>query len=470
MAIDLVIKNGKVVTPERVLEADVAVDKGKVVALGEARIFPEAKKTIDAKDKLVFPGGIDSHTHFETKFMGAIPEETWETGTNAAALGGTTTVINFSIQQKGKPLMDSINADIQRAGGLAVVDFALHGCFIDLSNVEAVIDEIPDLVKAGVPSIKEFLIYRHEGWMVDDWALFNIMEKSMIYKGFVGIHAENAYIGEGMRDRLTKEGKTEPKYHPISKPSFVESEAIQRSCAIAEATNAYMYIVHMSTKEGVRLVGGFREKGMPIYSETCTHYLKFTDALHGDPKMGVYSQLSPPLRKMNDVDALWEGLASGAVSIIGSDHAPFNKASKEKGYSLKGFITVPNGAPGVLERFPVVYSEGVGKNKISLTRFVEITSTNSAKMFGLYPRKGTIAPGSDADIVVFDPKKKVKLGQHLYEDMDWSLFEGVEITGFPETTLLRGKVIVENGKVVGKAGEGRFVDGRMDEGVIRSIT
>ena len=470
MAIDLVIKNGKVVTPERVLEADVAVDKGKVVALGEGKIFPEAKKTIDAKDKLVFPGGIDSHTHFETKFMGAVPEETWEKGTKAAALGGTTTVINFSIQQTGKPLMDSVKADIARAGSLAVTDFALHGCFIDFSNVDAVLDEIPVLVKAGVPSIKEFLIYRDVGWMVDDWALYNILEKSMKYLGFVGIHAENAYIGEGLRQRLTKEGKIEPKYHPISKPNLVEAEAIQRSCAIAEATKAYMYIVHMSTHEGVRLVKGFREKGMPIFSETCPHYLYYTDALHGDPKMGVYSQLSPPLRKEEDIDALWAGLASGAVSIVGSDHAPFNKASKEKGYELKGFITVPNGAPGVLERFPVVYSEGVGKNRISLTRFVEITSTNSAKMFGLYPRKGTIAPGSDADIVVFDPKKKVKLGAHLYEGMDWSIFEGVDITGFPETTLLRGKVIVENGKVVGKAGEGRFVEGKMDEEAIRSIT
>ena len=470
MAIDLIIENGKVVTTEGVAEADVAIDKGKVVGIGGKGIFPEAERKIDARGKLVLPGAIDPHTHFEITFMGVSPEETWEMGTKAAAIGGTTTIINFTIQQKGRPLMEAIKADIEHLNKLAVVDVALHGCFTDFSDVDAVVNEIPALFDAGVPSIKEFMIYRHEGWMVDDWALYNVLEKIREYNGFVGIHAENAYIGEGLRNKFTAEGKTEPKYHPISKPNFVEAEAIQRGCSIADFARANLYIAHMSTKEGVQIVGGYRSKGVPIFSETCTHYLIFKEGVHADPEMGIYSQMSPPLRKQEDIDALWGGLANGTVSFIGSDHVPFNKASKEAGYKRNGFITIPNGVPGVLERLPVVYSEGVRKNRISLPRMVEVTSTNAAKMFGLYPRKGTIAPGSDADIVIFDPEKKETLGAHFYEGVDWSIFEGIEVTGFPAITLLKGKVIVEDKKFLGKAGDGQFVKGKVDENVAKSIT
>jgi len=470
MQIDLLIKNGKVVTPNQVYIADVAIKDGKIICVGDSSVFTEAEKIIDAGGKYLLPGGIDSHTHFETPFQGAVPEETWETGTKAAAIGGTTTIINFSIQKQGKPLLDSVKSDVDRASKMIAVDFALHGCFTDFSDVDAIINEIPELYAYGCPSIKEFLIYRKQGWMIDDWTLFNVLKKNKEYKGFVGIHAESAYIGEGLRDQLTKEGKTEPKYHPISKPNFVEAEAIQRSCAIAEFTGSPMYIVHMSTHEGVDIVGKHRAAGLPIYSETCTHYLTLTDEVHGSPDLGVYSQLSPPLRKQEDIDALWQGIVNGAVSIIGSDHAPFNKASKETGYNIDGFITVPNGAPGVLERMPILFSEGVSKNRISVSRFSEITSTNAAKMFGLYPQKGIIAPGSDADIVIFDPNRKEKLGEHLYEAMDWSLFEGREVVGSPVMTILRGKVIAEDMKYTGAGGDGEFIKGKIDDDVMKSIT
>lgn len=471
MVIDLLIKNGTVVNPEGVVKADVAISKGKIVGIGNKGLFEEAKEVIDAKDTLLFPGGVDSHTHFETPFQGAVPKETWETGTKAAAIGGTTTAINFSIQKKGRPLMDSINVDIERANKLAVIDFAFHGAYTDFSDMDAVINEIPELFKAGITSIKEFMIYKRQGFMIDDWMLFNILNKIKEYGGFVGVHAENAPIGEGFREKLTEDGKTATKYHPISKPNFVEAEAIQRACSIAKFAGSKLYIAHMSTKEGVQIIKSYKNKSLPMYSETCTHYLTLTEKVHQDEgKLGIYSLLSPPLRREEDIKALWKGLEDGDVSLVGSDHAPFLTEHKMQGWQKEGFMGVANGAPGIFERMPVVYSEGVCKGKISLTTYVKVTSTNAAKMFGLYPRKGIIAPSSDADIVVFDPEKEVSLcAADWYEDIDWSLYENMKIKGFPEMTLIRGKVVAKDGKCVANAGYGGFIKGKMNEDAVSTV-
>ncbi|KXA97166.1 hypothetical protein AKJ39_03615 [candidate division MSBL1 archaeon SCGC-AAA259J03] len=457
MVIDLVINNGKVVTAEGIVEADVAIDGGKVVSLGYKSILPDAEREIDASHKYVIPGGIDPHTHFETPFQGAMPEETWETGTKAAALGGTTSVVKFSIQEEGSPLMDTVEKDIERASNLSVIDFALHGSFIDVSDIDSVVQEIKPIIGMGVSSFKEFLIYKKQGWMIDDWGLYRVANEVGKNGGILAVHAENAPIGEGLREQMTQEGKTAPEYHPKSKPNFVEAEAIQRAASIANFADSPFYIVHMSTQEGVQILREFQNKGACTFAETCTHYLKFTDKMHkGD--MGVLSLMSPPLRKKEDIKTLWNGLSDGTVAMVGSDHAPYSSEPKQKGYQERGFISVPNGAPGVLERLPIMYSEGVRKNRISLSKFVEITSTNPAKLMGMYPQKGTIAPGSDADIVVLDPEKEVTLGADWYDDVDWSLYENIKVQGFPQIVLSKGDLIVENDEFYGEAGRGQFIE------------
>ncbi|RLI77419.1 dihydropyrimidinase, partial [Archaeoglobales archaeon] len=447
-------KDGRVVLPGGVVEANIAIEGGKIVGIGKGDIFPKAETVLNARNKIVIPGGIDAHTHFETPFMGALPEETWELGTKAAATGGTTCVVNFSIQKQGKKLKEAIDADIERASKLSIIDFALHGCFTDIANMDSVISEIKPLIEMGVLSFKEFLIYKKEGWMIDDWGLFKILKEVGEYGGIVGVHAENAPIGEGFQEELTNEGKTESKYHPISKPNFVEAEAIQRASSIATFANAPLYIVHMSTKEGVEIVRRFRDGGAKIFAETCTHYLCFTEEVH---ERDFKSLISPPLRKEEDILALWEGLSKGIVSIVASDHAPFNSGDKEKGFRNRGFITVPNGAPGVLERIPMIFYEGVVKGRITLQKMVEVTSTNVAKLLGLYPKKGVIAPGSDADLVIIDPDKEVTLGCGLYDAIDWSLYEGMKIKGFPSEVLSKGEIVVEDGEFYGKPGHGEFI-------------
>jgi dihydropyrimidinase len=464
---DLVIENGKVVWPSGVFDANIAVDKGKIVSVGKTVL--KADRVINARGKLVLPGLIDSHSHIAQPFMGALPKETWETGTKSAAFGGITTTLDFAVQFDSLTfertgLTRGIKNREEVADKEAVIDFAFHGIFIDFSDMEEVVREMKEAVDYGYPSFKEFMTY--EGLSVDDWNLYQILCNAREIGATVGVHAENLVLELSLTKKFVKEGKTTAKYHPLAKPNVVEAEAIQRAILIAEWAKSRLYIAHMSTKEGVSLVRTARQRGSSIYAETCPQYLTLTDDLYSRPN-GAHYIISPPLRKKEDIEELWKGLADGTVSLYGSDHVPLPGESKLKAES---FDKCPNGAPSNELMLPILYSEGVRKGRISLPRLVEVSSLNAAKLFGLYPKKGLLAPGYDADIVLLDPKlmKTVRLVD-LHMDIDYVNWEGWKLTGWPTMIISKGKVIIENGQFLGKAGDGEPVKGKIDEALTKTI-
>jgi dihydropyrimidinase len=468
MLMDVVIEKGRIVTAAGVYEGDLAISGERIAAVGRAGTFPEAKARINAEGLYVLPGAIDTHSHIEEPFQGCVPEEDWSQATRAAARGGTTSVFNFVIQENGQPLSELVRRHQARAGKMSLIDFNFHGVFTDFRDLQALRSEIPRLFELGVTSVKQFMIYTREGLATDDWVLYNILREVSSRGGIVGVHAENCAIGEGLTARLAAEGRTQATDWPSAKPPFVEAEAVQRAAMIAEFARANLYVVHTSTREAVQLARVSRARGLPLFLETCPHYLTFTEERLAAAD-GKYQIISPPFRRREDVDALWEGLADGTISIIGSDHNAYGRKDKDPGYERAGFLGVANGQPGILEILAVLHNEGVRKGRISLERMVEVSSTNAAKMFGLYPQKGTIAPGSDADLVLFDPRREVVLGSHLYEAADTSFYEGMRVTGFPAATLVRGRLVVRDGEVLADPGSGRFVGAASKPGMYAGI-
>ncbi len=466
MSIDLIIKNGTVVAPGGAVKTAVAVEGEKILAVGDASCFSEAKKVIDATGKIVIPGGIDTHSHFEIFFMGEKSPETWDTASIASAIGGTTTTVDFALQPKGKTLLDGVKAQLERAEELSAIDYTTRPLITDMDDIEKVVDGIEECIDFGLTGFKGATIYRKPGWYENDWQLYRIMKRVTEVGGLWSAHAENCLIGEEMQNWLVSQGKTDPKYHGVAKPNFVENMDIQKLSILAEELGTYLYVVHTTTKEGPGLIQNYRDKGVAVFCETCPHYLWLTEAKF-EPKFprGIMYMCSPPLRKQEDIDALWDGVKAGIVQTVGSDHCGFTMAMKQK-YSDR-FNEIPNGFPGCEVRVPVIYQEGVAKRGLSLEKFVDVISTNAAKIFGMYPKKGIIAPGSDADIVVFDPNKKHSLNAaDLHMGTDLSVYEGMEVTGWPTETILRGKVIVENEKFVGIRGEGQFIKTKLDKTVM----
>ncbi|MCL0077203.1 dihydropyrimidinase [Dehalococcoidia bacterium] len=470
MTVGLVIENGTVVSCLGVLKTDIAVDGEKILALGSKSAFPKAERVIDANGKIVIPGGIDPHSHFELSFMGAKPPENWDVASVAAAIGGTTTTVDFASRSyKGEPLIDAVKRQFSRAKELSAIDYTTKPMVVHLADLDQVLDGMKEVVDYGIPSFKVFQIYTQQGWYANDWEVYSIFKRAKELDGMITIHAENCLIGEGRQAELVKQGKTDPKYHGLAKPNFVENLAIQTCMTLAEVLGTKTYIVHTTTKEGPGIIASYRRKGLPVFCETCTHYLWLTEDMF-EPKFpnGIMYMCSPPIRKQEDVEALWEGIRDGTVHTVGSDHVAFTK--KQKKESSDVFMKIPNGFPGCEVRVPVVFSEGVLKRGLSLQRFAEVVSTNAAKIFGFYPKKGVIAPGSDADIVIIDPNKKHSLNTaDLHMGTDLSVFEGKEVTGWPVMTILRGKVIVENEKFVGKLGAGEFVKGKIEDPIIATV-
>lgn len=469
MDYDLIIKNGKVVTPNGIINGDIAVKGEKIAAIGETNSFQNAKKIVDAEGKIVLPGGIDTHSHIELSFMGAKPPETWEQASIAAAIGGTTTTIDFASQDKGEYLFDAVKRQFERADKLSVIDYTTTPILCDLVNMNKLLSGIEECVKNGIPSFKGATIYREVGWYEDDWQIYQVMRKAKELGALMSWHSENCLIGEARQIELVSQGKTDPKYHGIAKPNFVEDMDIYKLMMVAQELGTKTYIVHTSTKDGPSIIESFKKKGLPIYCETCTHYLWLTDSTF-EPKAprGIYYMCSPPLRKQADIEALWDGIKSGIVQTVGSDHVAFTKAQKED--HSEAFMDIPNGFPGNEARLSIVFQEGVSKRNLSLEKFAKVTATNAAKLFGLYPKKGILMPGSDADIVIFDPNKKHSLNaEDLHMGTDLSVYEGTEITGWPTMTMLRGKIIVENEEFKGKAGQGQFVKGTLDDSIMESV-
>jgi dihydropyrimidinase len=448
------IKNGTVVTASDEYRGDVLVEDEKIAVIGTT-LDVHADTIIDASGKYVLPGGIDVHTHLDMPFGGTVSADDFESGTRAAAFGGTTSIVDFAIQYRGQTLHHALETWARKAEGKAVIDYGFHMIVTQLDDqVEAEMDQ---LVRQGVTSFKLFMAYPGV-FMLDDASIFKALLRTGKNGGSICIHAENGGVIDVLVQRALAEGRTAPRYHALTRPARAEAEATHRAIALAEIAGVPIYIVHLSSAEALEMVTEARDRGLPVYAETCPQYLFLSYDNYEEPGFaGAKYVMSPPLREKAQQDRLWRGLAFDDLQVISTDHCPFcMKEQKELG--TNDFSKIPNGAPGIETRMSLVYDGGVAAGRISLNRFVELTSTSPAKIFGLFPRKGTIAPGSDADIVVFDPARTITLSvDTLHMNVDYNPYQGRQVTGATDTVLSRGRLVIENGKYVGRAGAGTFL-------------
>lgn len=449
------IKNGRIITAVDDYRGDILIEDETVALIGRT-LNVDADTVIDASGRYVIPGGIDPHTHLELPFGGTFSSDDFRTGTIAAAHGGTTTIIDFAVQYKGESLLQALDNWHKKAEGKPAIDYSFHLIVTDLPD-----ERLPELKRLildeGVMSFKLFMAYPGV-FLVDDGTIFKAMTAAGETGGLVCMHAENGVVIEVMVKRALAEGKTAPKYHALTRSPKAEAEGTGRAIAIAEMANAPVYIVHLSCYDALKKVKEARDLGLPAYAETCPQYL-FLDYSYYEQEgfEGAKYVMTPPLREKWHQDELWKGLRMDDLQVVSTDHCPFCfKEQKELG--LNDFSKIPNGGPGIENRVSLIYNGGVVGGRIGLNRFVELVSTAPAKMFGLFPKKGTIAIGSDADIVIFDPDAEMTISAKTHHmNVDYSAYEGMKIKGVTETVLSRGKVIIENGQYVGTPGEGRFL-------------
>jgi len=448
---DLLIKGGTVVTPNDSFRADIGVSEGKIQAIG-IDLPGKAEKVVDAKGKYVLPGAIDAHTHMDMPFMGAVTADDFESGTACAAYGGVTTLLDFAIQPREKDFLETLKIWHGKADNKTFIDYGFH---VGVTNLnEAAVKQIPEVLKAGVSSFKLFMTYSKGGLFSDDATIYRILEESKKQGFLVQVHAENDTVLEMMKERYLKGGNTSAEFHAKSRPNFVEAEATHRALALATASGGNLYVVHMTCMESLVELANAKGFGN-VYGETCPHYLTLTDDKYLSPK-GKRFILSPPLRSKEDNAALWAGLHDEILTTVATDHCAFTDAQKDMGKD--DFTKVPNGAPGTETMMPVLFTEGVRKNRITLNQLVKFTSFNTAKIFGMYPAKGSLNIGSDADIVVFDPKIEMELSaRNLHSKSNYSVFEGITAKGMPVHTFVRGSPVLYDRKLVGKRGAGKFV-------------
>lgn len=449
---DSIIKGGRIITAADTFKADIGIKDETIVQIGLDLEDKEAK-IIDAKGKYVMPGGIDPHTHMDMPFGGTYASDDFNTGTIAAACGGTTTIVDFSVQPKGKTLKEAAEIWRKKADGKAVIDYGFHLAITDMND--DILEEIPSIIKAGYSTFKLFMTY--DGLRVTDYTLMKTLKKVSENGGLISVHAENYHAINYFTEKLKSEGKVEPKYHAASRPAMVEGEAVGRAIKLAKLCGTPLYIVHNSCEESASEIQRAREEGYPIMGETCPQYLLLSLDNYEEPGFdGAKYVMSPPLRDKSNWPYMWKSLAKNTVQLVATDHCPFFMEQKELGKEF--FAKIPNGAPGVELRMALMHTYGVLEKRFDLQRFVQITSTNAAKIFGMYPKKGTIAVGSDADIVIFNPDiEKTVTKDMLHENVDYTPYEGMKLKGYPEVTISRGKVIVENGQFIGEKGCGKFI-------------
>ena len=458
----LLIKNGRIITAADDYVADIYIENEKIVTIGK-NLTVTADKVIDAKNKLVIPGGIDPHVHLDMPFMGTYSSDNYETGTRAALFGGTTMVIDFILQTQGKSLYAALNEWKGRSDGNAVGDYSFHMAVTDFNpSTQA---EIKDMIeKEGITSFKTFMAYKG-ALMIDDRQMVGLMNEVKKHGGMVTTHATNGDMIDYLVAKHKSEGKTSPLYHYISQPEITEAEATARFSDMAEYTGVPAYVVHMTCEGALNHIRDASKRNQKVFVETCIQYLVLDASLYDKGFESAKWVMSPPLREKKDQAALWAGINQGIVQVVATDHCPFMWEQKKMGEN--DFSKIPNGHPAVEHRMELLFSEGVKKDKISLNKFVEVTSTNVAKIFGMYPQKGTIAVGSDADIVVFDPDKKHSISVNTHHmNCDYSGYEGWEITGKCETVILRGKVAVDNNKLLVDKGYGKFIKRNKVSGII----
>jgi dihydropyrimidinase len=448
------IRNGRIVTAQDDYQADLLIEDQTISAVGR-NLQVQADKIEDASGLLVMPGGVDVHTHLDMPFGGTVSSDDFETGTRAAAFGGTTTLIDFAIQSRGQTMRSALDTWFKKADGKAVTDYSFHMIVTDLQD--AGVEEMKSLIRDGVTSFKLFMAYPGV-LMVDDATIFRALKVASKTGGLICIHAENG----GVIDLIVKEtlarGRKAPKYHALSRPTTAEAEATGRAIALAEMAGAPIYIVHLSCAEALNKVREARDRGLPAYAETCPQYLFLSIEDYDRPGFeGAKYVFTPPLREKWNQEELWKGLAKDQLQVISTDHCPFCfKEQKELGKD--DFTKIPSGGPGVENRLALVYNGGVRTGKISLNRWVELVSTAPAKMFGLFPRKGSVSIGSDADIVLFDPEAETTISASTHHmRVDYSLYEGWKIRGVSRKVYARGKLIVDGNSFLGRAGSGSFI-------------
>jgi dihydropyrimidinase len=451
----ILIKGGRVITAADDYVADVYVEDERISLIGESLDQP-ADKVIDAIGKYVLPGGVDPHTHLDMPFGGTVTIDDVESGQTSAAFGGTTTHVDFIIQPQGSSFADAVDEWRAKANGKQVIDMGYHMAVTDLKE-GGTLEELAGLPDQGITSYKLFMAYKG-ALMVDDETLFRTMQVAAETGALVMVHAENGDAIDVLVTEALAAGHTEPKYHALTRPPETEGEATNRAIQLARVAGSPLYVVHVSCAESVEPIQLAREKGWNVWGETCTQYffVDYTFLERPDFEGAKYVYTPPPRDKANQ-DVLWNAVRTDKLSAISTDHCAF-LWDGQKTIGRDDFSKIPNGGPGLENRLQMIHEFGVRGGRISLNRMVELLSTNPAKLFGLYPRKGTIAVGSDADIVVFDPEKRVTISASTHHSKsDYNLFEGTEVTGTPELVLLRGNVLVEGDELVAQPGIGQFV-------------
>lgn len=447
------ITNGRIVTATDDYIGDILIEDEQIVATG-ALNHVQADTTLDATGKYIFPGAIDVHTHMELPLPTTVGSDDFTTGTIAAACGGTTAILDFANQKRGQSLMEALQAWHAKADGNAVIDYGFHMCITDLANApEAAMDE---MIAAGITTFKLLMAYPNT-FMVDDETIFRVLRRSARLGGLVMVHAENGIVIDLIVREAVATGHTTPAYHALTRPAILEAEATQRAITLARLAESPLYVVHVSCANSLEAIAAARAKGWAVWGETCPQYLYLNDGCYAAPGFEAAKFVcTPPMRRPADNDALWRGLQRRELQVVSTDHADFNfKGQKDLGRD--DFTKIPNGLPGVEHRVMLMY-EGVNRGLLDIHHFVDLVATMPAKLFGLFPRKGTIAPGSDADLVIFDPKRSLTISaSNQHQRVDYTPYEGITVHGVPETVLLRGRVIVQNGEYVGGKGGGAFL-------------
>jgi len=448
----VLLKNGRVVTADSDAVCDILIEGETIAAIGRNLPANDAE-VIDCTGKIVVPGGIDPHVHLEMPFMGTFSSDTYETGTRAALHGGTTTVIDFILQKQGNSLRAAFEEWSGRATGNAVGDYSFHMAVTDFNPSTK--EEIKEVIAEGITSFKTFMAYKG-ALMIDDAQMVGLMQEVKRHGGLVTAHATNGDMIDTLIAQHRAQGKLTPLYHYLSQPEVTEAEASGRFADIANYTGVNAYIVHLTCEGALNQVRRATERNQRVLVETCIQYLVLDASLYEDEANGAKVVMSPPLREKKDQATLWAGINQGLVNVVGTDHCPFMWEQKLLGKD--DFSKIPNGHPAVEHRMELLFSEGVQQGKISLQKFVEITSTNAAKIFGMFPRKGTVSIGADADLVVIDPARKHQVSADTHHmNCDYSAYEGWELTGKIETVLLRGKVAVDAGETKVLRGYGQFI-------------
>jgi dihydropyrimidinase len=448
------VKNGRIVTAVDDYHADLLIVDGTIAEIARGITDREAE-VIDANGRMVIPGGVDPHTHLENFTGRTTTSDDFLTGSRAAAVGGTTTLIDFAKQNKSDTLTQVYHTWQDKARHRTCIDYAFHLIVVEMD--QACLEEIPWIIEQGVTSVKMYMAYRGR-LMVDDGTIFRTMLAFKEHGGVVALHAENGDVIDVLVQQAVAAGKVAPKYHAVTRPPVTEAEAVFRGICIAEVAECPVYFVHLSSRQALEQVQRARDRGLPVFAETCPHYLLLDASLYDQPGFeGAKYVLTPPLRPVEHQEALWTGVRTGDLAVISTDHCPYCFAD-QKALGKDDFSKIPNGGPGIEHRLSLIYNAGVHGGRINNNKFVDLIATQPAKIFGLFPRKGTIAVGSDGDVVIFDPQGELEISASTHQmNVDYNMYEGMRVRGTADEVLLRGKPIVRERKYVGQPGDGQYL-------------